>query len=328
MDIPQLAVETAKILAPFLPYLIAGTKAAAEEAGKQFGKAAWEKAAELWEQIWGKAKKKEAAKEAIEDAAQHPTDEDAQAAFRRQLIKLLEADEKLLNFVAERVTIENMVNIGGNVEASTFLIGKGNQVINAQTYIQGNVYTGPAPRNPQDALKVYRAVMANMTASLSMRGIDLRASDPNTQRAIGLANVYIDLDTTTQIDISERTMKNLPAGTNLPETRYQLPVLGAVSNTGSLVIKGDPGSGKSTFVNFITYSLATQTTSRLKGWKKKDADLLPVIVILRDFMRAFKKLPEHAEPRHIWDFIEKRLKDQNLSPSAKQIGRASCRERV
>ena len=47
MDIPQLAAEVAKFLAPFLPYLIAGTKAAADEAGKQFGKAAWDQAARL-----------------------------------------------------------------------------------------------------------------------------------------------------------------------------------------------------------------------------------------------------------------------------------------
>ncbi len=66
-----------------------------------------------------------------------------------------------------------------------------NQIIKT-TYIEGNVYNGPAPRNPQEALKIYRDVMASMTSSLSMRGIDLRASDPNTQRAIGLANVYID----------------------------------------------------------------------------------------------------------------------------------------
>ena len=71
-----------------------------------------------------------------------------------------------------------MITVGGNAENSTIIAGKDNTVINAKTYIQGNVYNGPAPRNPQDALKVYRAVMANMTSSLSMRGIDLRASDP------------------------------------------------------------------------------------------------------------------------------------------------------
>ena len=98
-----------------------------------------------------------------------------------------------------------------------------------------------------------------------------------------------------------------------------LSVLDAVIENRSLVIKGDPGSGKSTFANYITYCFSTQTTERLANWKKDDVDLLPVIVILRDFVRAFKKLPAQAEPRHIWDFIEKRLKDQNLSASSKPI---------
>jgi len=324
VNITQLAIDAAKLLAPFLPYLIAGTKAAAEEAGRLFGAAAWEQAAGLWKQVWGKAKKKESAKEAIEDAAQHPEDEDAQAAFRRQLTKLLEADEKLRNFVAERVTIENMVHIDGNVEASTFLIGQGNQLINAQTYIHANIYKGPPPRNSEDALKVYRAFMTNATASLSMRGIDLRAADPNTQRAIGLANVYIDLDTTVSVPLKDEDYVRLrqeskdPLNLVTDKTRA-ISALEAVINNRAAVIKGDPGSGKSTFVNYLTYSLSTRTTKNLSGWKKKDADALPIIVILRDFVRAFKKLPEQAEPRHLWDFIEKRLKDQNLSPAARPI---------
>lgn len=48
MDIPHLAQETAKILAPFLPYLIAGGKEAAKAAfaktGENFADAAWKKA--------------------------------------------------------------------------------------------------------------------------------------------------------------------------------------------------------------------------------------------------------------------------------------------
>ncbi|MCC6986627.1 MAG: hypothetical protein IT309_09365, partial [Anaerolineales bacterium] len=47
MDIPHLAQETAKILAPFLPYLIAGGKEAAKAAfaktGENFADAAWKK---------------------------------------------------------------------------------------------------------------------------------------------------------------------------------------------------------------------------------------------------------------------------------------------
>jgi formylglycine-generating enzyme required for sulfatase activity/energy-coupling factor transporter ATP-binding protein EcfA2 len=331
MDIPQLAAEVAKFLAPFLPYLILGTEAAAKEAGKRFGGAMWDKAVELWGKLKPRVEEKPAAQEAVEDVARNQGDEDAHAAFRRQLIKLLEADGELANFIVENVTFENVIHTGGNVENSIQIAGKNNTVIKVDTYIQGNVYNGPAPRSPQDALKVYRAVMANMTSSLSMRGIDLRASDPNTQRAIGLANVYIDLDTTAPRDYrsGKEDMKHFD---DVPddvldednafddaEEGTTVPILKAVRENKTLIVKGDPGSGKSTFVNYLTHCLSTQTTTRLEQWDKEDADLLPVIVILRDFVKSFKKLPEQAEPRHLWDFIEKRLKDQNLSSASKPI---------
>ncbi|HQU37533.1 MAG TPA: SUMF1/EgtB/PvdO family nonheme iron enzyme, partial [Anaerolineales bacterium] len=198
------------------------------------------------------------------------------------------------------------------------------------------MYRGPALHSPQDALKAYRAVLASLTSSISMRGIDLTASDPNTQRTIGLANVYIDLDTTAQMEFEEprgkirKQARDMADATGLSVDieaeifrregkANPLSSLQAVVDNRSLVIKGDPGSGKSTFVNFLTYCLSTHTADRLKHWKKEDADLLPVIVILRDFVKAFKKVPEQAESHHLWDFIEKRLKDQNLSKASKPI---------
>lgn len=320
MDIPQLAAEVAKFLAPFLPYLILGTEAAAKEAGKRFGGAMWDKAVELWGKLKPKVEEKPAAQEAVEDVAKNQGDEDAHAAFRRQLTKLFEADKELFNFIAERITIENVIITGGNVENSIQIAGKNNTVIKVDTYIHGNIYNGPAPRSPQDALKVYRAVMANMTSSLSMRGIDLRASDPNTQRAIDLANIYVDLDTTTPLIVVDKSRKIHRTIQAYPVTDSKLlPVLEAIIQYKSLVIKGDPGSGKSTFVNYLTHCLSTHATERLADWNKEDADLLPVIVILRDFVKSFKKLPEQAVPRHLWDFIEKRLKNQNLSSASKPI---------
>jgi len=321
MDIQKLAADTAAMLAPYLPYLIKGGKAAAkaafEKLGENFTDLAWDKAKHVWEKIWSKAKQKESARDAIEDAASHPDDKDAQASFRRQLTKLFEADKSLLKFIAENIIIDNSVNISGNIKADTLIIGNDNKVV---THIHGNVYNGPSPHNAQDALRVYRAFMAKMTSSLSLRGIDLEASDPNTQRDIGLADVYIDLNTASsliEVDENFDSAKNTPT---FPEKKSRpLSALEAVIQNQLLVIKGDPGSGKTTFVNYLTYCLSTQQTDRLKRWKKKDADLLPIVVILRDFVRGFKKLPENADPHHLWNFIEKRLKAQNLSAARDPI---------
>ncbi len=323
MDIPQFTAELAKYLAPFLPYLISAGETAAKKASEKFGEAAWNQAQTLWEKLKPKVEEKPLLKEAAEDLKENQSDDDAQATFRRQLTKALEADESFAKIIVETVSFENAVNIGGNVAGSTIIAGKDNKVIHAQTYIEGNVYHGPAPRTPQDALKVYRAVMANSVKNLALHGIDPKASDLNDQRVMGLANVYIDLNTTSQIiEVEGKKDPNKNIQAFIEKKSNALSVLEAIIQNQSLVIKGDPGSGKSTFVNYLTYCLSAQLTDRLENWTEEDADLLPVVVILRDFIKSFKKLPEKAEPKHIWDFIEKRLKDQNLASAAKPIAGA------
>jgi len=88
-----------------------------------------------------------------------------------------------------------------------------------------------------------------------------------------------------------------------------------------LVLQGDPGSGKSTFVNFVALCLAGETlgderanlarltaplpaedgsdSKELQPWSHKT--LLPVPIVLRDF--AAVGLPERGETataRHLW----------------------------
>ena len=61
VDIANLAANAALILAPFLPYLLRGGKAAAkaafEHVGEKFVDAEWEQADKLFQKIWPKANK-------------------------------------------------------------------------------------------------------------------------------------------------------------------------------------------------------------------------------------------------------------------------------
>jgi formylglycine-generating enzyme required for sulfatase activity len=52
---------------------------------------------------------------------------------------------------------------------------------------------------------------------------------------------------------------------------------------------------------------------RLPGWKSQEADLVPVLVTLRDFARWLPDKPQKAEPRHLWKFLIDRLGRQNLA---------------
>jgi hypothetical protein len=93
------ATQLSPLLAPLLPYLLKGgielAKSAAGELGKKLSAEAWDGLKRLAEKIQQKAKAKPALREALTDAANAPTDEDALAALRLQLKKLLAEDPAL-----------------------------------------------------------------------------------------------------------------------------------------------------------------------------------------------------------------------------------------
>src|SRR3990170_4056261 len=194
----------------------------------------------------------------------------------------------------------------------------------------GNIYLGPEPENPAQALVIYCRLVAQATASLPLRGVDVGASDPTTAGArLGLVNVYIDLDTTTPVEVTRKWEVTHQPREAMPSevVTRRMAALEAAIFFRHLVLLGDPGGGKSTIVNFLAHCLAAHALepkagwlSHLPGWPDNEKDLLPVVVVLRDFARSLpEKLPAQAEPRHLWDFIAARLSAQNLGAAAEPL---------
>jgi hypothetical protein len=137
MDIGALASSLTTALVPLLPYLLKAGEKAAEETGKAVANQSLEWGKSLWSKLKPKVEAKPEALEAAQDIAQSPDDQDAQAAFRRQLKKLLTEDQSLAEEVsrwleqgkAAGITVtasgERSVAIGGDVKGSTIVTGDG-----------------------------------------------------------------------------------------------------------------------------------------------------------------------------------------------------------
>lgn len=108
-----------------------------------------------------------------------------------------------------------------------------------------------------------------------------------------------------------------------------------------LVLLGGPGSGKSTFVNFVAMCMAGETLGReaanlalltapLPDEDGSDQDqpqpwehgaLLPVCVILRDFAaRGLPPADQAATAEHLWRFIAAQLETAALGAYASHLG--------
>ena len=157
-------------LTPFLPYLLKLGKGAAETAtetaANKFGEAAWQKAQTVWTRLSPKVEAKASAKEAAADVASNPTDEDAQAALRLQLKKLLANDEALAEQLAQ-ILQKDTPKLGTQITQT--VTGNQNQVI-------GQVSGG----------QVFGNVTGSVVVSGSGNSVDYRSQQTSAPKASAL----------------------------------------------------------------------------------------------------------------------------------------------
>jgi formylglycine-generating enzyme required for sulfatase activity/nucleoside phosphorylase len=201
--------------------------------------------------------------------------------------------------------------------------------------VAGNVHGGihlhsaPATATFSPALRdAYLRRVMERCGTLSLTGIDLAAAGQrDTDPQLRLNAVYTALLTRSPRpeevgDLEPRAAKKRAEEELLRSALEQL------DRQQRLVLQGDPGSGKSTFVNFVALCLAGEAlkdgqanvrhlTAPLPDEKGEDGTepqpwrhgaLLPVPVVLRDF--AATGLPERGEAtaETLWNFIAQELK--------------------
>jgi len=335
VDIGPIAEALAATLAPALPYLAKAGSKAVEAAAGEVGKAAVGSVSGKVKEIWGKIGPRigarPAAAEAVEDLAKRPDDARARGAVELQLEKILEADPSLLAEVASlleaagaRVVVQGsgVAAVGNGAVAGAV----GSKVAGGDlTQIDRiDIHLGEgASRAGPDETSLRRAYLRRLIAQteiLPLGRIDPAAVASNQDPQFKLHAVYTALLTRSS---------RLEVGPDQRESGEILSALGQLDRYRTLVLLGDPGSGKSTFVNFVALCLAgealglpevnlalltsplpkerSEKEGRSQPWRH--AVLLPVRVVLRDF--AAKGLPaEPSEPataRCLWDFLEREL---------------------
>jgi hypothetical protein len=139
MDASSLAKLVVENLAPAIPFLVKAGESATADIIKDIGVSAWEKSVNLWLKIKPKFNDNPKLKEAIQEVVDNNLDNDAQAALRLQLKKILMQDPILLKELSELVqnnsfqlnvsaSGQGSVAAGGNIVGSTLITGSNNNI--------------------------------------------------------------------------------------------------------------------------------------------------------------------------------------------------------
>jgi formylglycine-generating enzyme required for sulfatase activity/energy-coupling factor transporter ATP-binding protein EcfA2 len=218
---------------------------------------------------------------------------------------------------AQIATKSGAVAVGNNNDVLGEGAVKANNVYG--DVITGNVYYGGRTDDPAEALNIYRVVLFHGEGQLSLQGMEMRG---NTDRRFNLSNIYIPLNTTStqEIKVKDRYKRSVPIG-----------ALEAIAANRKLVITGEPGGGKSTFVNHLAYCLVAHQlypqegwlAKQLPEWNKGEGQIIPIKIILRDFAASLPTpLPQKATVEQLWKFVTQRLQAQNLAFVQKPLERA------
>jgi len=225
------------------------------------------------------------------------------------------------------------VLIEGGMAESVFVKGDGNEI---------NI--GGQPRAKSASLReAYLTYVLKEVSPLMLSGV-VRQSAGEAETRMNLSAVYTALLTQSAseeiAELPEKVLHIRPLADMAVNKR--MSVVEQMNRLKRMVLLGDPGSGKTTFVNFVALSMAGELLGRgdanLKALtqplpqnqdeaRRKEEEpkpqpwehgaLIPVRVILRDFAaRGLPEVGKAATAEHVWNFIEAEINSASLGEFA------------
>ncbi|MDY0020145.1 MAG: SUMF1/EgtB/PvdO family nonheme iron enzyme [Anaerolineae bacterium] len=247
------------------------------------------------------------------------------------LIEQLHVQQALLDEVKSvAASLRELKSGGVGIRGGMILDGQG---IVVGDYSQSHVvinYYGPTDPHEKELRQAYLNHLFAEVSPLALSGIDPKAAS-DAKASLNLSAVYTALLTLTPEECDRMDREGCPEKGGHEARR--LSALEHLDVQPRLVLLGDPGSGKSTFVNFVALCLAGEALGRTDAnlsrmteplpaekegespqpqpWSHKA--LLPVRVVLRDFAaRGLPPAGQRATASHLYDFMETELKQAEL----------------
>ena len=222
--------------------------------------------------------------------------------------------------------------------AGATALGEGSTLVHGDYIAPGGTkITAPDPRElaRQETEKNRRAYLEKLRRHCQALPLAALGGEEGTDEEISLDDVYIDLNTTRRIRKEDlEALQNgkqdtlpdeLPEGELERKTAFAqddkttfLPAFEAVRLTPRLVLLGDPGAGKSTFVRKLLGWQAAALLGECAPPPGFASDLLPVLIVLRELAiplgeLSLAGLSAEAQKRRLLEAVHRHLNNPLVS---------------
>ncbi len=218
----------------------------------------------------------------------------------RQAIAVLEAQQQAmkLDFTAQIMELqrrlsraEQIAQTGAGAIATTGGVSAGASGVAVGGDVHGDVIAINAPSTPQPPIELRKSYLHWLMAqvrSVPLSGVDPKGISEETRQDLDLTAVYTALMTQRPETVTRREHQT-------EGKSRRLSALAVLNAEPHLALLGDPGSGKSTFVNFVTLCMAGEILNR------PEANLSVLRAPLADATGGGSRRPDALPPSQPWD---------------------------
>jgi formylglycine-generating enzyme required for sulfatase activity len=158
---------------------------------------------------------------------------------------------------------------------------------------------------PTDLVRAYYRSLANECRHLPLGVVDPKFTQPASEGEVALHQVYVNLDVVAPVRAEDEDMRAFGLRLSRGEGKGRTPLLEAVAQdeAARVVLLGDPGSGKTTFVNHLTYRLAEAAADEAASDLPTPLQgVWPVRLILREVATCLPA-EEQGSAAMLWDAV-------------------------